>query len=194
MTGNLDQGGAGERIVPFKMAHLVIRTARYAEVVQWYRTVFLADVVFANEMLTFITFDDEHHRAAIANMPELAPKPEGTVGIDHISFSYRDIGELLTTYLRLKQDGIVPFWCINHGPTTSIYYRDPEGNDIELQVDNYPDPKDAAAYFHSHAFASNPIGVEFDPDAMVTLWRDGMPASQLCRQGTAARPVAAVAR
>ncbi|WP_454740258.1 VOC family protein [Cupriavidus necator] len=186
MTSTPKQDAGAARVAPFKMAHLVIRTARYAEMVQWYRTIMLADIVFANESLSFITFDDEHHRAAIVNVPELAQKPAGIVGIDHVAYSYRDLSELLCTYVRLKDAGILPFWCINHGVTTSIYYHDPENNDVELQVDNYPDPKDAVAYFHSDAFANNPIGVEFDPDVMVELWRGGMPDAALSKQGTAA--------
>jgi len=179
-------GDAAPRITPSHMAHLVIRTACYREAVAWYRSVFLADVVFASDMLTFLTFDDEHHRVAIANTPTLAAKPPDTVGIDHIAFSYRTMGELLATYLRLKDEGILPFWCINHGPTTSLYYHDPEKNDIELQVNNYPDPRDCAAFFRSETFAKNPLGVEFDPDALVALWRGGASEAELCRQGAAA--------
>jgi hypothetical protein len=32
---------------------------------------------------------------------------------------------------------IRPFYSINHGPTTSLYYTDPDGNRVELLVDNF---------------------------------------------------------
>lgn len=175
--------GVQTRIVPAYMAHLVYRCKRRAETVDWYMTLFDARLVFQDDVLTFITYDDEHHRLAFFNTPEIAPKTAETAGVHHIAYSYKCVGDLLATYARLQPLGITPFWCINHGPTTSLYYRDPEGNDIELQADNGEDP---GAYFHSEAFAKNPIGVEFDPDELVRLWRAGASDSELCAVGTAA--------
>ncbi|MHC6225559.1 VOC family protein [Pseudomonas sp. X10] len=175
-----------ERIAPIKMAHLVYRCADRKAMVDWYRTLFQAKLVFEDEILSFITYDDEHHRLAFFNMPHLPPKSDEVTGVHHIAYSYASIADLLSTYLRLKEEGIRPYWCINHGPTTSLYFRDPEGNDIELQVDNFSDAADAAAFFHSETFANDPIGLEFDPDAMVTLWRSGASEIELCQLGTAA--------
>ena len=96
--------------------------------------------MYANEFITFLTYDDEHHRVAIANMPGLLPKPKFLSGVDHAAFTYADLGDLLLTYRRLERSGIKPHWCINHGGTTSMYYHDPDHNQVELQIDN----------FHSH--------------------------------------------
>jgi len=171
------------RIVPARMAHLVYRYARRAETVAWYMKLFQANLVFEDDVLTFITYDDEHHRLAFFNMPDVPPKAGETAGVHHVAYSYSCIGDLLATYVRLKPLGILPFWCINHGPTTSFYFRDPEGNDIELQADNGEDP---AAYFHSEAFAKNNLGVEFDPDELVRLWQAGASDAELSAVGTAA--------
>lgn len=170
-------------IVPARMAHLVYRCARRAETVAWYMKLFEARLVFEDNVLTFISYDDEHHRLAFFNMPDIAAKAGETAGVHHVAYSYENIGDLLATYDRLKPLGIAPFWCINHGPTTSLYYRDPEGNDIELQVDNGDDP---GAYFHSEAFANNPIGVEFDADELVRMWKAGASDAELSAVGTAA--------
>jgi catechol-2,3-dioxygenase len=170
-------------IVPARMAHLVYRCARRAETVAWYMKVFQAHLVFEDDVLTFITYDDEHHRFAFFNMPDVPPKAGETAGVHHIAYSYGSIGDVLATYVRLMSLGIVPFWCINHGPTTSVYYRDPEGNDIELQADNGDDPE---AYFHSEAFKQNPMGVEFDPDELVLMWQAGASDAELSAVGTAA--------
>ncbi|XEG75125.1 VOC family protein [Pseudomonas sp. abacavir_1] len=180
------QATPAQRIVPMKMAHLVFRCADRKAMVDWYLTLFQAELVFEDDILTFITYDDEHHRLAFFNMPQLPPKAEETTGMHHIAYSYASIADLLNTYLRLKEEGIRPYWCINHGPTTSLYFRDPEHNDIELQVDNFVEAADAAAFFHSETFANDPIGLEFDPDAMVALWRSGASDAELCRLGTAA--------
>lgn len=37
----------------------------------------------------------------------------------------------------------------NHGPTTSLYYRDPDGNQIETQVDNFETAEEATAFMNS---------------------------------------------
>lgn len=51
----------------------------------------------------------------------------------------------------------------NHGPTTSMYYRDPDGNQIETQVDNMGNDE-CTAMMASAEFEKNPIGVDFDPE------------------------------
>jgi len=46
----------------------------------------------------------------------------------------------------------------------SRYYRDPDGNKIELQVDNYDSKEAADAFMTGDLFAVNPIGSDFDPE------------------------------
>lgn len=170
--------------VPAKLAHFVVRTARYDETVRWYQQVLGATAVFANPMLTFMTYDDEHHRVAVINVPGLPETPVGA-GIDHVAFSFATLGDLLHTYRRLKEEGITPYWCINHGPTTSLYYRDPNGIQVELQIDNFPDAETLAAWMRSGAFKRNPIGVEFAPDVLCARFERGDPVAELTQQGSA---------
>lgn len=183
MNTQTNPAHSAARIVPARMAHLVYRCARRAETVAWYIKLFQAHLVFEDDVLTFITYDDEHHRLAFFNMPDIPAKVAETAGVHHVAYSYDSIGDLLSTYARLKPLDIRPFWCINHGPTTSLYYRDPEGNDVELQADNGDDP---AAYFHSEAFANNNLGVEFDPDELFRMWQAGASDAELSAVGTAA--------
>jgi len=177
-----------QKDVPAYMAHYVIRTNRYDEVVSWHKAFFQADVVFSNDFITFLAFDDEHHRIAIGRLPGLTDHDPQASGIDHIAFSYRTLEELLHTYRRLKGIDILPFMCLNHGPTTSLYYKDPDGAQIEIQVDNYATSTEARAFFHSETFANNPIGVPFDPDLLCDKLDQGVPVGELLKQGSA--PVA----
>lgn len=180
--------GCGPQIVPQKLAHVVIRTGRFTEMLDWYRTVFHAKTSFENPVIAFLTYDDEHHRIALLNTAQLKAPEELYTGVDHVAFTYGSLEDLLATYERLKGRGIKPFWCINHGPTTSMYYRDPDGNELELQVDNYEDIHEATDYFYSDAFAANPIGVDFNPDVLLARLRAGVPVSELLRQGAAPVP------
>ena len=172
---------------PAKLAHFVIRTPYYDESVRWYQTVLGARVAFGNPMLTFLTYDDEHHRIAIANVPSLEPPAHFSAGVDHIAFTFASLEDLLHTYRRLQGEGIVPYWCINHGPTTSLYYRDPTGIQVELQIDNFASTDELNAWMRSGAFKRNPIGVEFDPDLLARRLDAGDPLADLVQQGAAPR-------
>src|SRR5207249_8938664 len=76
-------------------------------------------------------------------------------------------------FKRLKGAGNAPYWRINHGPTTSMYYKDPDGNRVELQVDNLPSAEAIDTWMRSGEFAANPIGVIFDPEDLVARWETG---------------------
>jgi catechol-2,3-dioxygenase len=151
----------------------------------WYQAVLGAKAVFENGFLSFMTYDDEHHRVALINMPDAPLGNPASAGVDHIAFTFADLGELLGTFARLKSNDIEPFWCINHGPTTSLYYRDPDGNQIELQVDNFSTLEEANAFINSGAFQENPIGVEFDPERLLERYENGDPIETLIAQGAA---------
>ncbi len=159
--------------VPSRLAHVVLRTSQYKELIAWYETVLGAEIVFSNEALTFLTYDDEHHRVAILHIPGLAPQVEGVCGVHHVAFTYASLAALVSNYERLRAAGIEPVTSINHGPTTSLYYADPDGNQIELQVDNFATVEEASKFFYSPAFATNPIGVDFDPEDLVRRFHAG---------------------
>jgi catechol-2,3-dioxygenase len=135
-------------------------------------------------MLSFLTYDDEHHRIAVVNVPGL-PDMTPAAGVDHIAFTFASLGDLLHTYRRLRDAGIAPYWCINHGPTTSLYYRDPNGVQVELQIDNFADLETLNGWMQSDAFRNNPIGVEFDPEVLGTRFDRGDPLGDLVQQGSA---------
>jgi hypothetical protein len=119
---------------------------------------------------------------AVINAPG-SPAPEETAaGVHHIAYTYADLGELLSTYRRLKGQGIEPARCINHGPTTSMYYRDPDGLRVELQIDNFATMDEAHAYLTGPDFAENPIGVIFDPEALIRDYEAGRAFEDLVRR------------
>ena len=149
---------------PIKLAHVVMRTSRYPEMFEWYKRVFNASVAYDNGNIGFLAYDDEHHRIAFINVPALGEQPAGIAGVHHVAFTYDNLRQLLDNYVRLKELGIEPTWPVNHGPTTSLYYTDPDGNQLEFQVDNYDTVEEAGEFFFSEAFDTNPIGVDFDPE------------------------------
>ena len=161
------------KIAPAKFAHIVYRTPRYAEMIDWHCKVLEAQVMSASPMLTFLTFDDEHHRVAIVNMPGLEDRPAGAAGVDHCAYAYGSLDDLFATYERLAGEGIKPYWCINHGITLSMYYRDPDNNQVEFQVDAFDSVQAINDWFAQGHFDANQIGVKFDPEALIERHRNG---------------------
>jgi catechol-2,3-dioxygenase len=163
---------------PVKFAHVVYSTRRFDEMIAWYQKVFEANVVYQNPVLAFLTYDDEHHRFAFANLSALKPTSaegagRGEVGVNHVAYTYANLGDLLDTYARLKEAGITPYWPVHHGMTLSLYYKDPDGNRMEFQVDCCT-VEEANAYMLGDAFAANPIGVEIDPEVLLAQYRSGI--------------------
>jgi catechol-2,3-dioxygenase len=175
---------------PTKLAHVVFQTNHRMAMQDWYCEVLGGRVIYENARLSFVTYDDEHHRVAFLDYGPLTPRPRAEgggmavaatdhPGVHHVAFTFGSMGELLDNYLRLKARGILPFRSINHGPTTSMYYADPDGNRIELQIDNFASAAEGQAWMLSPAFDRNPIGVEFDPDELVRKFQAGVPVAEL---------------
>ena len=51
-----------------------------------------------------------------------------------------------TSYEQKKARGVVPHWPVNHGISTSMYYTDPDGNEFEMQVNNFDTSEEALAF------------------------------------------------
>jgi catechol-2,3-dioxygenase len=172
-----------QTVSPAKLAHLVLLTRDLPRLRDWYGTVLQATVTVEDPMLAFLSYDDEHHRIAFVGMPDLPPRTAGPqVGLHHMAFTYRSLDDLLRTYERLKRLGIEPYWPIHHGVTISMYYRDPDGNNVELQVDAFGSMEEAKAYMRSDSFRNNPIGVIYDPDELVRRHRAGEPFASLAQR------------
>ena len=164
-------------------SHVVFMTRRFEEMKAWDINVFGAEIVHGDPALAFLTYDDESHRFAIANLDVLKPdmpadSGPGEIGVNHIAYTYASAGDLLETYARLKEQGLDPYWPIHHGITLSFYYQDPDGNRIELQVETC-DSRDAFDFMRSDAFADNPVGVEVDPEALLARYRAGASEAEL---------------
>ncbi|KIW90826.1 uncharacterized protein Z519_08609 [Cladophialophora bantiana CBS 173.52] len=164
---------------PAKLAHVVLRTNKLEEMVNFYKTFLGAEAMYENEVLAFLTYDDEHHRIALIQVPGTKDKDRQSCGLEHIAFAYESLTDLLLAYRQRKVRSINPFWPVNHGPTTSIYYKDPDGNMLETQVDNFDDADSATKFMKSPAFAENPIGVDFDPEEFIDRLSAGESEAEL---------------
>ena len=152
---------------PKTLAHVVFRTAHYRAMVDFYRDFLGAEITHENGTLAFLRYDEEHHRVAIIAIPGTEPRASRAAGLEHVAFSYDSLDDLTAAYAQRKALGIQPKWCTNHGPTTSMYYTDPDGNKIEMQVDNFDTAEEANDFMTSKYFSENPIGTDFDPEELL---------------------------
>jgi catechol-2,3-dioxygenase len=158
---------------PTKLAHVVLRTANLEGMTQFYLKFLGGTLTYGDEILSFITYDEEHHRIALIGIPDTQPKAPTTCGLEHIAFSFNTLADLALSYRQRKGEGILPVWSVNHGPTTSIYYRDLDGNMLETQVDNFDTADEANIFMASKRFAENPIGTDFDPEELISQLQKG---------------------
>ena len=84
--------------------------------------------------LVFLSRDPrEHHQLVLA-----AGRPGAAAGfnpINQISFRMADFAGLREMHRRLEKEGVKDLAPVSHGNALSVYFRDPEGNRIELFVD-----------------------------------------------------------
>jgi catechol-2,3-dioxygenase len=166
---------------PNRLSHLVLQTNRLTDMRDWYCDVLNAKVAFENEVLCFLAYEEEHHRIALVSFGNCTPEAEDSIGMHHVSFDYETLEDLLENWERLSSQGVTPEWTMNHGPTISLYYRDPEGNRLELQTDVFATNEEVNGSINGPIYRENPIGTEFDPREMLNQLRSGTTASLLAR-------------
>ncbi|KIW21685.1 hypothetical protein PV08_02265 [Exophiala spinifera] len=176
MIVNLDDI-SGPQLRSLKLAHVVLRTPDKAVMSQFYVDSLGATIVHENAIPSFITYDNEHHRIALAQIPSLKPKDRGICGLEllfpkHIAFAFDTLEALFLSYRQRKAKGILPFWSVNHGMTISLYYHDPDGNVLETQCDTL-DNERANEFMSSKSFQENRIGVDFNLEEILERLKKG---------------------
>ncbi|KAK0701113.1 hypothetical protein B0T21DRAFT_435292 [Apiosordaria backusii] len=137
---------AEKLVSPASIGHFGIRTTpeKFEAMVKWHLDFFGGH---------------EHHRMVIVqdNSHEQIPRKKHprAATVYHIAFTLNSLKDLATSYEQKKARGILPYWPVNHGMSTSMYYIDPDGNEFEMQ------------------YATNPIGVDIAIDEWLARVKGG---------------------
>lgn len=169
-------------IRPPKLHHATFMTLDVDAMVAWYELAVGLQPVYYSENAAWLTNDEANHRIALLRLPGThAPvdKPH-TIGLHHTAFEYETFNEWLDNYVRLRDAGVTPTLCLDHGMTMSMYYADPDGNGVEIQVDAFRDWKLSKEWmWASQEFAEDQIGPQFDPEQLVAARERGLSADEI---------------
>jgi catechol 2,3-dioxygenase len=178
-----------------KLHHVTFKTAHLQAMIDFYKILVGAEVIFQYEMGAWLTNDEANHRIGMLAFPNIGDDPAKEVhtGLHHSAFEYGSIDALLSTYQRLKEASILPAMCLDHGMTTSFYYQDPDGNYVEMQVDNFEDWTKSKEFMKTaQSFAEDPVGKPVDPEKLVVAWQQGLTLAQIHERAYAGQYLPAV--
>jgi catechol 2,3-dioxygenase len=130
-------------IVPDRIGHVVIKVRDLARSRQFYTDVLglkLMMEIPKIKMAFFASNGRDHHEFACIEVGADAPGPSrGEIGLVHIAFRLRDEAHLRAAYQELKEKQVPILSTVDHGITKSIYFRDPDGHQLEVYCDNSPE-------------------------------------------------------
>src|SRR5260370_19527497 len=61
MSSDQSENGSHSTTSPARLSHAVLRTTRLKEMIEWYKSVLGAQVLYETDFAEFMTYDDEQH-------------------------------------------------------------------------------------------------------------------------------------
>ena len=121
------------------LTHMGIFTDQPHEMRQFYEKV-LGLVVsdsgtghFFKRRITFMTGSDDHHHQFVLVEREAGDPPGGA--LFQVSFEMADLDEVRAIVARAQAVEAKEIKGLNHGNSWSVYFRDPDGNHVEIYTD-----------------------------------------------------------
>ncbi|HKS88864.1 MAG TPA: VOC family protein [Stellaceae bacterium] len=181
--------------IVMRFGEVVLRTSQYEALKSWYSRVLDTKPMFESERREDLGPGAMRQMCAIRpysefpftetllifDFAELRQCDQTVSGMDHFQMQFGSIDNLFDRYEALAAHCIVPTRSANHGPATSFYYRDPDGNRVELSVKNYATEAETLAFMQSESFRRNPAGIDVDPAEYVARYRGGVSLEELRR-------------
>ncbi len=126
-----------------RIAHVVLKVRDLEVSKKFYTEVLGMDVMNESPELGIIFLANnrrDHHELALLQIGPQAESPSArAIGLLHVAFRLRNEEELREAYKELKQHSVPISFTVNHGITKSVYFRDPDGHELEVYCDNSPE-------------------------------------------------------
>jgi catechol 2,3-dioxygenase len=171
--------------------HYGVMTSRIDEMIEWYAKVVGHEVTSYSKSpipSAYVTNDGAHHRSGFFTPPVLNDPPTRPApGVGHVAYEYQTIDDLLESWQRLKDIGIEALVMTCHGTHYAFYYKDPDGNIVELDADAFGDWEKSRAYIGLDVYAQNPMGPAVDPAQLIEARKNGTSLDDLREQTMAGK-------
>ena len=144
-----------------KVAHVVLSVRDVMTSVDFYTKALGLEVVDLkeNHRAAFLSFGAQHHDIALFAAPEGAER--GKVGLSHIAFQIAGgLPELRELKGQLEEMGATISRTTDHTITKSVYFLDPDGNELEIFAEGFEDPKDALDFIKQGTNRQAPLELE----------------------------------
>lgn len=139
---SLDRANSVNTIGVQRVGHVVLNVRELAPAVAFYSGVLgLREVGrYMGKMVFFSATGENHHDLAVQEVGVDAPiAGENGVGLCHVALKIgTSLAALRAAKAHLQSHGIKIRRIENHRVSQSIYFADPDGNEIELYVDDDP--------------------------------------------------------
>jgi catechol 2,3-dioxygenase len=130
-------------IHPERIGHVVIKVRDLERSRKFYTEILGMQVMKQVPEIgaVFLSFNGrDHHEVALFQIGPQAEAPRANqVGLLHFAFRLRSEEDLQTAYQELKAKEVPVTFTVNHGVSKSVYFQDPDGNELEVYSDNAPE-------------------------------------------------------
>lgn len=134
-------------IHPERIAHVVLKVRNLEQSRKFYTETLGMHVMkqVPEIRAVFLSFNGrDHHEIALFEIGEKAATPQANqTGMLHFAMRLRTENDLLAAYKELKEKDVPVSFTVNHGVSKSIYFRDPDNNELEVYTDNTIEEIDA---------------------------------------------------
>jgi catechol 2,3-dioxygenase len=128
------------------LGHVVLKVRDLKRSVPFYKDVLgLKEVArFPERRMVFFIIEDNHHDIALVETDAAAPDaPDDSPGLAHVALKVgNSLDELREAKRWLTKHGVEIARVVDHTVSQSLYFHDPDGNQLEVFVDNTARPWD----------------------------------------------------
>lgn len=123
-----------------RIGHVHLKVSDVARAVDFYTKALGFEVMQVWHDAAFLSFGGYHHHLGLNSWTSRGgtPPPIGHTGLYHFAILYPNRVELAKALKRVLDYGVRIDGAADHGVSEAIYFRDPDGNGIEIYRDRDP--------------------------------------------------------